>query len=443
MTIMETFKKYSQIALSVAVLAAGISVSYALVAHAQTSGTNVVTAGGSATSTLVSPAELQYPIAALGNCSGVSACRDYCNNPQNQSACLAFAEQNHLMNQNQIQRAQQLLTLIQSGQTPGKCDSAQSCRAYCGDPAHATECLNFAEQHGFVGQSQANAIRQNGGKGPGGCDSAEACAAFCNNSQNQTACLDFAKQNGIISNQEANDIQEGAAGLRIGLQQFPGQVVSCLKNQLGDNAVGELESGQITPNASTSAAVNSCFTAFKSQIQNRFQNMFQNASGTVEACLQGIGSSTIAALKQGDLRAVGPQVGERVRECLQGDQNQEMEQNAGSSTRNQERNLEQEMNRVMQNLPGDVMGRLQNLPPQVKNCVEPYLAMNPSSTDVSSVISRCMQQYGSSTRPAENALMRPANGDGELPFGPAGPNQGGVPPQAPDNSPMMRGGQGN
>ncbi len=436
---MNILKKNFQIVLAVAIVAGGVFASYVIVAHAQTAD-STSSPQAAATSTIVSPASFQYPIADLGNCSSVSDCRNYCNDPQNQSACLAFAEQNHLMTQAQVQRAQQFLSLVQSGQTPGHCDSAQSCRTYCGDSAHAAECLNFAEQAGFITAAQANLIKQSDGRGPGGCDSAESCANYCNSSQNQTACLDFAKQHGIISQSEAGDIQEGAAGLRIGLQQFPGQVVSCLKSSLGDNAVGELESGRITPNASTSAAVSTCFATFKSQIQSRFQNMIQNASGTVAACFQGIGSSTLAALSQGNFRAVGSRIGERVRECLQeADQNREGAQNASSSAQDQARNLEREMNQNVNRF----QNQLQGLPDRVKNCVIPYIVMHPSSTDIGPIVSQCMQTYGSSTQ----------SGEGEGPAGfirqilPSGTStlpqpQGGPNPMIPggDRGPNGRGG---
>ncbi len=423
---MNSFKKYSQIVLMVAILAAGASVSYAIVAHAQTTGTST------ATSTLVSPSDLQYPIAALGNCSGVSDCRDYCNVAANQTACLDFAAQHNLMTQAAIARAQQLLSLIQNGQTPGNCSTAQECRTYCSDSAHADACLNFAEQAGFVSAAQVSAIRQNNGKGPGGCTSEQSCAAFCNNSANQSVCLDFARQNGLISQVQAQNIQKSATGLRIGLQQFPGQVVSCLKGELGDNAVGELESGNITPNASTSAVVNGCLSAYKSQIQNRFQNLIQSASSTVQACLQGISSSTISDLTQGNLGAISGDEGERVRECLSEMNGQNQEDNQGSSTQNQERNIEQEMNQVMQNAREQVQNQLDNLPDRVKNCVQPYIDLNPTSTNIGAIISQCMQQYGTSTNAGEGEGRGMMQGYA---------SSGAILPQGP--GPMMPGGDGN
>ncbi len=419
-----------KLVISLAVIAAGIAVSYAVVAHAQTA------ASSSATSTLVAPSELQYPIAALGNCGSVNDCRDYCNNPQNQTACLNFAEQNHLMSQGAIQRARQFLSFMQGGQTPGNCNSVESCRAYCGDPAHATECLSFAEQAGFITAAQANAIKQNNGRGPGGCDSAESCAAFCNDSQNQAVCLNFAKQNGLISQGEAEDIQQSAAGLRIGLQQFPGQVVSCLKDQLGDNAVGELESGQITPNASTSAAVNACFTGFKAQIQNRFQNLIQNASSTIQACLQGVGSSTVSALTQGDFGALSGDQGDRVRECLR-EMNGQSEDGQATSTEGENQAMQQLMERARE----QVKNQLEGLPDRVKNCVQPYIDLNPTSTNIGAIISQCMQAYGANTGPAEGMPQYPGN---EVrPFLPAvsGTFPGlPLPQPAPLMNQMMRGG---
>jgi hypothetical protein len=424
---MNSFKKYSQIFLTVAILAAGASVSYTIVAHAQT--TNATSSPqAAATGTLVSPADLQYPIAALGNCGSVSDCRDYCNVSANQTACLNFAAQHNLMTQAAIARAQQLLALIQNGQTPGNCSTAQECRTYCSDTAHADECLNFAEQAGFVSAAQVNAIRQNNGKGPGGCASEQSCAAFCNNSANQSVCLDFARQNGLISQVQAQNIQQSATGLRIGLQQFPGQVVSCLKGELGDSAVGELESGNITPNASTSAVVNGCLSAYKSQIQNRFQNLIQSASSTVQNCLQGIASSTVSDLTQGNFGTISGDEGEKVRECLSEMNSQNGEDNQGSSTQNQERNIEQEMNQAR----NQVQNQLDNLPDRVKNCVQPYIDLNPTSTNIGAIISQCMRAYGASTNAGEGEGRGVMQGFA---------SSGAILPQGP--GPMIRGGDGN
>ncbi len=430
--------KTFSIALSVVILGMGLFVSHVLVTNAQTT---TVTTSASASSTIVSPSSLQYPIAALGNCGSVNDCRTYCNNPANENACLAFAEQNHLMTQEQVRRAQSFLSLIQSGGTPGNCSSAGECRTYCSDSSHASECLAFAEREGFVSQAQVQAIQQNAGKGPGGCDSEQSCTAFCNNPQNQSVCLNFAKQNGLISEVQAKNIQQSATGLKIGLTAFPGQVVSCLKGELGDNAVGELESGNITPNASTSAAVASCFNAYKNQIQNRFQNLIQNASTTVQGCLQNIGTSTISDLQEGNFGAIAPDMGERIKECLKGpesqapegeqsqtstqEQNQNQEQNQGD-TQNQERNRESIQNQL------DGM----NLPDRVKSCVQPYLLANPSSTNLGQIIASCVQAFGTSTQSGEGegqgqgpAGMPVRTGGDNAPMIPATSSLNGILPQ--------------
>jgi hypothetical protein len=386
------------ISLTIVLFAAGVSITI-IAAHAQIMETTSSSQAAGASS-LVAPSELQYPIAVLGNCSSVSNCRDYCNVAAHQMACLAFAAQHNLMTQAAIARAQRLLALIQNGQTPGNCSTAQECRAYCSDVAHADECLNFAEQAGFISAAQANAIKQSHGQGPGGCTSAESCATFCNNPVHHSICLDFAQQNGLISEEQARMIQQSATSLRIGLRQFPGQVVQCLKNELGDNAVGELESGDIMPNASTSILVDQCLTAYRSQIQNRFQNLIQNASGTIRTCLGQITSTTLVNLTRGDLGALSGDEGEKVRECLSEMSESYGEDNRGSSTQNQERNLEQEMHQM----GNQIQDQLDNLPDRVKNCVQPYLMLNPTSTNLGTVIARCLQQYGPT--PAENAEDR-------------------------------------
>ncbi len=439
--------------LSIAVIAAGVFVSHYIVTDAQTT-----TSLSASSSAAVSLSTLTYPISELGNCGSVGDCRTYCNNPQNQNACLAFAEEHHLMSQTQVSQAKQVLqtlatggpggcttkdacenycsdlshaseclsfaeqhgliqgpavtmaqkmiSLIQNGSTPGKCSSPEECRSYCSDSSHADECLAFAEKEGFISQNQLNAIKQTGGKGPGGCDSADSCAAFCNNPQNQSVCVDFAKQNGLISQVQAQNIQQSAVGLKIGLNEFPGQVVGCLKGELGDNAVGELESGNVTPNASTSAAVSSCLNLYKSQIQNRFQNLIQNSSSTIQGCLNGVSSSTVENLTSGDFSAVSPDQGERIRECLNEAGDQIKEQN---QEQNQNNNQNEGERQQMEQAREQVKNQLENLPDRVKNCVMSYIGVNATTTGVGQIISNCMQTYNTSTPMGE--------GEGEGPAG--------------------------
>jgi len=38
-----------------------------------------------------SPLDIEFPIPELGNCAGKTECKAYCDDPDNEEACLAFA----------------------------------------------------------------------------------------------------------------------------------------------------------------------------------------------------------------------------------------------------------------------------------------------------------------------------------------------------------------
>lgn len=89
-----------------------------------------------------------------GGCRG-RQCEDFCSQPENQEQCFAFAKENQLIPQEEVQRIEKLQTTIKSGGGPGGCTSEQTCRSHCSDPSHFEECAGFAVGAGLVKPEEA------------------------------------------------------------------------------------------------------------------------------------------------------------------------------------------------------------------------------------------------------------------------------------------------
>jgi hypothetical protein len=148
-------------------------------------------------------AQIEYPVSELGDCASRVECEAYCDNPENIENCLNFAEENNLMSAEEIGKARKMIQFLNSGETPGGCQSKEECEAYCDNEEHIEECVTFAERAGFVSKEEAEMARRTGGKGPGGCTGKEECEAYCNQEENFEECIEFAREHGLMSEEEA------------------------------------------------------------------------------------------------------------------------------------------------------------------------------------------------------------------------------------------------
>lgn len=132
-----------------------------------------------------------------GGCVSEQTCKTYCEEPGNMEECLTFAQVAGFMSEEEIQEARSVMTIMQSGNSPGACQSREECEAYCEDEANREECTAFAVEAGFMTQEEADAGRQMGGQeseelmGPGGCDDKESCRAYCEQEANREECGAF------------------------------------------------------------------------------------------------------------------------------------------------------------------------------------------------------------------------------------------------------------
>lgn len=149
-----------------------------------------------------------------GGCRG-RACQTYCNDPAHQEECFEYAAANGLIPKEELRRIREFKEKFKKQETgPGGCQGEQACRQYCEDPEHITECVSFAEEHGFVNKDQAQLIKKTAGKGPGGCKGADACRQYCEDPSHQTECIDFGEKNGFMTAEEAGRARKlaGKAG---------------------------------------------------------------------------------------------------------------------------------------------------------------------------------------------------------------------------------------
>ncbi len=282
-----------------------------------------------------------------GGCTDAQTCRSYCSDINHIDECLAYAKKTGILSSSELDEAQKIASALSQGaQLPGGCTTKDQCEDYCKDSSHLTECVAFAEKAGMISQQEADIVRKTGGKGPGGCDSQQSCDAYCNNKDNANTCFAFAQEHGLISQDQIDQMKEGMTRLRAGLTQAPEEVVQCLKDALGSDIIGKIESGNFTPTQSDGQTIQNCFNQFKSQSTQKMLEGFNQVPGA-EACIQNkLGTSTLDQIKQGNMPN-DPNIGDQIRSCF--------EENAKEA---QQKGLEQ------------IKNALENAPESVKACLQ-------------------------------------------------------------------------
>lgn len=169
---------------------------------------------------------LTFPIAELGNCTTVSACKAYCTITQNQAACRAYGQAHGLTQKERlVERATEELgcttkeecttfcqeetnrdaceafarryhlkiavknRLVEAAKTELGCTTAQECRALCSLPENQSKCAAFAQRMGVVNSKREELVER--AKEQLGCTSFESCRAFCQEGVNQEKCRNF------------------------------------------------------------------------------------------------------------------------------------------------------------------------------------------------------------------------------------------------------------
>jgi len=234
----------------------------------------------------------QFP----GGCKDRNACEVYCGNPNHMEECLNFAEESGFMPKEEIDQARKILPLMKSGETPGKCTSKEQCEAYCSGEGHSDECIAFAEKAGFISPDDVAMIKKTGGKGPGGCHSKQQCESYCKN--NSDACFQWAQDNGLVSETDLANMKKGIVKFKEQLDKIPPEVTQCLKDALGEKNFEKMTNGQPIFDRSMESKMKSCFSQITSQISKQFNTLPPEASQCIKDV---IGEEGLHKLQSGEI----------------------------------------------------------------------------------------------------------------------------------------------
>lgn len=206
------------------ILSAAIIFSLAFSAGAQTSDISKIE--NEAESKL---AGISFPIAELNNCSSKEECKTFCNEPDNFKACFAFAKKHRLIKEVKEQSDDEIEKFAEAMRIggPGGCKTPNECRAYCDDTNNIEQCVAFAEKNNLIPEEELAKAKQvvaavkAGAKFPPKCSNREQCEAFCNATpENMQQCVDFAQKAGFMKPEEAEHAKKMAEVMRSG--QTPG-----------------------------------------------------------------------------------------------------------------------------------------------------------------------------------------------------------------------------
>lgn len=169
-------------------------------------------------------ADIQYPVKELGNCENQTACKAYCDKPENTSVCVGFAEKNNLMSKEEIDTAKKFIAAGEVG--PGGCTNKDSCETYCNDMSHIDACISFAEKNGLMSAqdlAEAKQIQAAIAKGvkPPPCGNKKACDTYCDDPNHMEECVTFGIAAGFIQGKELEDVQKMLVAIKKGVKPPP------------------------------------------------------------------------------------------------------------------------------------------------------------------------------------------------------------------------------
>ncbi|MDD4990173.1 MAG: hypothetical protein PHW31_02575 [Candidatus Pacebacteria bacterium] len=167
---------------------------------------------------------IQYPVKELGNCQSESDCKVYCDKPENTEACLDFAQKNNLMAKEEIDLAKKFVAA--GSEAPGGCKGKNGCEAYCNDIDNIDECVAYAESNNLMAPQELEEAKKvqaaiKRGVKPPACKNKEECDAYCEDPNHMEECINFGVQAGFIQGKELEDSQKMLAALKRGVKPPP------------------------------------------------------------------------------------------------------------------------------------------------------------------------------------------------------------------------------
>lgn len=129
-------------------LTAGFFLSFGQAAFAQDPASSPQAATGSAES--LKKYKITFPIAQLGNCADLAACKAYCDDEANKEACLTFAENKGIGKNRKKLNSITRSTLLRAREELG-CSTDQECKTFCKLEENREKCSEFAKTYNLKG----------------------------------------------------------------------------------------------------------------------------------------------------------------------------------------------------------------------------------------------------------------------------------------------------
>ena len=97
-------------------------------------------------------AQVEFPIAELGNCASREECKAYCDTEENFASCRGFASRHNLRGKSE---SEEKFEIVREDGGPGGCaknseDPMESCRTYCDTALNMKECVAYAKKHNLM-----------------------------------------------------------------------------------------------------------------------------------------------------------------------------------------------------------------------------------------------------------------------------------------------------
>lgn len=194
-----------------------------------------------------------------GGCKNKRECDNYCGASEHMEECINFAEAAGFIPPEELANAKKALEAIKKGAKPLPCRGKDECDSYCEKPENFEACINFAETAGFMSSEESAMARKTGGKGPGDCRGKDECEAFCKNPENQETCFNFGKEHGLIPEGDLKEMEEGKQKMKEGLLNVPPEVLECLTSAFGNEFIEKLKTGTAMPSRDMGDKMRGCF----------------------------------------------------------------------------------------------------------------------------------------------------------------------------------------
>lgn len=197
-----------------------------------------------------------------GSCKSHEQCRTYCDNADHMEECVAFAEENKLMPPEEIEKAKKVAKAVKAGvKLPPGCKNKEQCEAYCqSSPENMEQCMEFAQKAGFLKPDEAERAQKmleltRSGETPGGCKNKTECEAYCHTPDNMNECMAFGEKMGFKPPEGQVGMMQGRQG---GALQMPPEIADCLRIALGEEDFAHMQKGG-RPSAENEEMMRTCF----------------------------------------------------------------------------------------------------------------------------------------------------------------------------------------